>query len=188
MIVATDKEEYTMRIAAAALLLLFMTTVHAQETCPDWLNRDINKLHSKDTANLCKLVAGKVALIVNTASDCGYTPQFKGLEALYKQYKDKGLVILGFPSDSFDQERADAAETAEVCYINYGVTFPMLAASPVKGEQANAVFKHLNAKLGEPKWNFNKYLVDRAGNPVKHFESGVKPDDKEFIEAIEALL
>lgn len=175
-------------IATAWLLIMTMTTVHAKPECPGWLDRDLNKLHSKDTVNLCELAAGKVALIVNTASDCGYTPQFKGLEALYRKYKEKGFVILGFPSDSFDQERADAAETAEVCYINYGVTFPVLAASPVKGEQANEVFKHLNTKLGEPKWNFNKYLVDRSGNPVKHFESGTKPDDKQLIEAIEALL
>lgn len=175
-------------IAIAWLLIMTMTTVHAKSDCPDWLDRDLNKLHSKDTVNLCELAAGKVALIVNTASDCGYTSQFKGLEALYRKYKEKGFVILGFPSDSFEQERDDAAETAEVCYINYGVTFPMLATSPVKGEQANTVFKHLNAKLGEPKWNFNKYLIDRGGNPVKYYESGTRPDDKELISAIESLL
>lgn len=177
-----------MKSIATAWLLMMMTTVQAQAACPDWLNRDLNKLHSRDTVNLCELAAGKVALIVNTASDCGYTPQFKGLEKLYKEYKDKGFVILGFPSDSFNQERDAAEETAEVCYVNYGVTFPMLATSPVKGEKANEVFKHLNAKLKEPEWNFNKYLVDRAGNPVRHFESGTKPDDQELISGIEELL
>ncbi len=169
-------------------LLMVMTTLHAKSDCPDWLQQDFNKLHSKETVNLCKLTAGKVVLLVNTASDCGYTPQFKGLESLYKQYKDKGLVIIGFPSDSFNQERDDDEETAEVCYINYGVTFPMVAASTVTGKQANSVFQYLNTQLGEPKWNFNKYLIDRAGKPVTHFESNTRPDDKELLEAIEKLL
>jgi glutathione peroxidase len=165
-----------------------MTDVYAQSDCPEWLDQRPGKLHSKDTLSLCELTAGKVALIVNTASDCGYTPQFKGLEALYRQYKDQGFVIIGFPSDSFNQERDDAAETAEVCYVNYGVTFPMTAASPVKGKDANPVFRQLGAELGAPKWNFNKYLLDRAGKPVRHFGSGDKPDDKELTAAIEALL
>ncbi|HEX7026842.1 MAG TPA: glutathione peroxidase [Gammaproteobacteria bacterium] len=177
-----------MKTLMIASLLLFTAAAQAEPQCPEWLQQEMTKLHSKDTLDLCELTGGKVALIVNTASDCGYTPQFKGLEALYKQYKDKGLVIIGFPSDSFNQERDDAAETAEVCYVNYGVTFPVTAASPVKGEQANPVFQHLNAKLKEPQWNFNKYLIDRHGKPVKHYESGVKPDDKELTAAIEALL
>lgn len=179
-----------MKAFVIACLILTMTISYAQSdsNCPDWLNHKLSKLHSKDTLNLCELTAGKVTLIVNTASDCGYTKQFKGLEALYKEYKDKGLVIIGFPSDSFNQERDDAKETAEVCYVNYGVTFPMLATTPVKGKEANPVFQHLGAKLQEPEWNFNKYLIDRSGKPVQYFESGVKPDDKDFIAAIEALL
>jgi glutathione peroxidase len=177
-----------MKTLISVLLLMVMTTAQAKTDCPDWLQQDLQKLHSSDKVNLCELAAGKVALIVNTASDCGYTPQFKGLETLYKKYKDDGLVIIGFPSDSFNQERADAKETAEVCYINYGVTFPMLAASPVKGKDANPVFQHLNAALEEPKWNFNKYLVDRSGKPVKHFGSHTEPDDKELTAAIEGLL
>lgn len=177
-----------MKTLIPALLLLLATSAQAETPCPDWLQHDMNKLHSKQVLNLCDLTRGRVALIVNTASDCGYTPQFKGLEKLYEQYKDKGFVIVGFPSDSFDQERDDAAETAKVCYINYGVTFPMLATSPVKGEQANPVFRHLDNALGEPKWNFNKYLIDRDGKPVKHFESDTKPDDEELLSAIEGLL
>jgi glutathione peroxidase len=181
-------KEYDMKSLAIACLVLAMTASYAQADCPDWLQQDMSKLHSQETLNLCALTAGKVALIVNTASDCGYTPQFKGLEALYQQYKEKGFVIIGFPSNSFHQERADAAETAKVCYANYGVTFPMLAASPVKGKDANPVFKHLGAELGEPKWNFNKYLIDRSGKPVQHFESDVKPSSAELSAAIEALL
>lgn len=177
-----------MKTLTIALSLLFAASAHAEPQCPDWLRHDMSKLHSSDTLNLCALAEGKVALIVNTASDCGYTSQFKGLEGLYKQYKERGLVVIGFPSDSFDQERDDAAETAEVCYINYGVTFPMLATSAVKGEQANPVFQHLNTELQAPGWNFNKYLIDRSGKPVKHFDSDAKPDEKELTAAIEALL
>jgi glutathione peroxidase len=177
-----------MKVLTTVCLLLATTGLNAAPECPDWLQQDMQKLHSSDKFNLCELTAGKVALIVNTASDCGYTPQFKGLETLYKEYKDKGLVIIGFPSNSFHQERDDAKETAEVCFINYGVTFPMLAASAVKGKDANPVFQHLNEKLKAPKWNFNKYLIDRTGNPVNHFGSGTKPDDKELITAIEELL
>ncbi|HEX5055647.1 MAG TPA: glutathione peroxidase [Gammaproteobacteria bacterium] len=177
-----------MKPIIAVCLILTATIAHAETNCPDWLQQNMNKLHSQETLNLCALTAGKVALIVNTASDCGFAPQFKGLEALYQQYKEKGFVIIGFPSNSFHQERDDAAETAEVCYVNYGVTFPMLAASPVRGEQANPVFKYLDAELGKPKWNFNKYLIDRSGKPVRHFGSYTKPDSKKLTEAIEALL
>jgi glutathione peroxidase len=165
-----------------------MTTSHAQSDCPGWLQQDLQKLHSSEKVNLCKLAAGKVTLIVNTASDCGYTPQFKGLEALYQQYKEKGFVIIGFPSDSFFQERDDAAETAEVCYLNYGVSFPMVESSSVLGRKTNPVFKHLKAELGTPRWNFNKYLLDRAGKPVERFGAGTTPDDKKLISAIESLL
>jgi glutathione peroxidase len=164
------------------------TQVQAQPQCVDWLNHEMHKLHSSETVNLCQLTANKVTLIVNTASECGYTPQFKGLEALYQQYKDKGLVIVGFPSDTFMQEHDDAEKTAEVCYKNYGVTFPMVAASKVFGKQANPVFKHLNAKLGVPKWNFHKYLIDRSGNAIEHFGAGTKPDDQKLIAAIEGLI
>ncbi|MGL5359787.1 MAG: glutathione peroxidase, partial [Shewanella sp.] len=102
-------------------------------TCPDYLNVQMRKLHSQDSVNLCELTQGKPVLIVNTASNCGYTSQFKSLEALHKQYKDKGLVVIGFPSDDFFQEENDEKDTAKVCYINYGVTFTMLATSGVRG-------------------------------------------------------
>jgi glutathione peroxidase len=177
-----------MELFTAAWLLLAATGTQTQPQCPDWLNHNLPKLHSSDTVNLCQLTAQKVTLIVNTASQCGYTPQFTGLEKLYQQYKDKGLVIVGFPSDTFFQEHGEAEKTAEVCYKNYGVTFPMVASSKVVGGKANPVFKHLNAKLGMPKWNFHKYLIDRDGNPIKKFGAGTKPDDPELITAIEALL
>lgn len=138
--------------------------------------------------NLCSVAAGHPLLIVNTASHCGYTPQFKGLEALHEKYRARGLVVIGFPSDSFNQESADAAETAEVCYKNFGVTFTMLEASPVKGAGANPVFRELAKQTREPSWNFNKYLVTADGKVARYFDSGVTPESKELNEAIERVL
>lgn len=161
--------------------------VHAAD-CPAYLNHDFQKLHSSENLNVCKSFAGKPLLIVNTASHCGYTPQFKGLEALYEKYKDRGLVVVGFPSDDFNQEAKDQAETAEVCYINYGVKFTMLAPTPVKGPGANPVFRELNRQSHEPTWNFNKYLVAPDGKVAKYFDSDVAPESPELGAAIEKLL
>jgi glutathione peroxidase len=142
---------------------------------------------SKET-NLCEAHAGDVILVVNTASECGYAPQFEGLEALYQEYRDDGLVVLGFPSDDFQQELDDEKATADVCYVNYGVSFPMFATSSVKGENANALFKALNAAAGEPGWNFNKYLIDRDGQVVQRFEARVTPTDSVLEERVAELV
>lgn len=142
---------------------------------------------SKET-NLCEAHAGDVILVVNTASECGYAPQFEGLEALYQEYRDDGLVVLGFPSDDFQQELDDEKATADVCYVNYGVSFPMFATSSVKGENANALFKALNAAAGEPGWNFNKYLIDRDGQVVQRFEARVTPIDSVLEERVADLV
>ncbi|MFT3906455.1 MAG: glutathione peroxidase [Steroidobacteraceae bacterium] len=175
----------TMRMALLALLA--GSSSWAAE-CPAWLNQDFRKLRSNESVNLCKLADGKPLLIVNTASHCGFTPQFQGLEALHEKYKDRGLVVVGFPSDSFNQEAKDDAETAEICYINYGVKFTMLAASPVKGADANGVFKELARQSTEPGWNFNKYLVKPDGTVVRHYDSKVTPDSPELNQDIEAIL
>ncbi|KFZ39265.1 glutathione peroxidase [Shewanella mangrovi] len=156
--------------------------------CPDYLNRDMRKLHSSQTVNLCELTQGKPVLIINTASHCGFTPQFKGLEALHKRYADKGLVVIGFPSDDFFQEEDDEKDTAKICYINYGVTFTMLATSAVRGSDVNPVFKYLDDKAGSPKWNFYKYLVSGDGKQVQQFSSRVTPDSEELNQAIDKLL
>jgi glutathione peroxidase len=156
--------------------------------CPAWLDHEFKRLHSSKTVNLCDEFAGRPLLIVNTASHCGYTGQFEGLEALHRKYRDRGLVVVGFPSNDFRQEAGDEAETAEVCYVNYGVTFTMIATSPVKGDEANPVFKELVRQAGEPAWNFNKYLVAADGKVVEHFKSSVTPQSGTMEKAIEQLL
>jgi glutathione peroxidase len=174
------------RIAFTAVLAFFSGIAAAD--CPEFLNHSFKKLRSHDSVNLCRLAAGKPLLIVNTASHCGYTPQFKGLEALHQTYSPRGLVVVGFPSDDFHQEAQNAEETAEVCFVNYGVTFTMLAASPVRGAAANAVFKELNRRTVEPSWNFNKYLVSADGKSIQHFDSTVTPESDALKKAIEAAL
>ena len=131
---------------------------------------------------------GRVVLIVNTASHCGYTPQFKGLQALHEKYKGQGLVVVGFPSDDFQQEAKDEAETAEVCFLNYGVTFTMLSPTVVTGRNANPVFAELARQQRQPGWNFNKYLVTPAGKVTAYFDSNATPDSAQLNQAIGALL
>ncbi|WP_244325800.1 glutathione peroxidase [Shewanella aestuarii] len=157
-------------------------------SCPDYLNVEARKLHSQENINLCELTEGKTVLIVNTASNCGFTPQFEALESVHQQYKDKGLVVIGFPSDDFFQEEKDEAKTADVCFINYGVTFTMVATSAVRGSDVNSVFAYLNEKSAAPKWNFYKYLVSADGETVTQFNSRVKPDSEQLKEAIEKEL
>lgn len=160
----------------------------ANASCPDYLDHSMRKLHSQDQVNLCEVQSGKPMLIINTASHCGYTKQFKSLEALYQSYRDQGFNVVGFASDDFNQEAKDEAKAAEVCYVNYGVTFTMIAPSSVKGEDANPVFKELATQTEAPSWNFNKYLVDSDGNVVQHFGSNTRPDSEELRSAIESVL
>lgn len=125
---------------------------------------------------------GKTVLIVNTASKCGLTPQFEGLEKLYGKYRDKGLVILGFPCNQFaNQEPGDEKQISEGCLINYGVSFPMFSKIEVNGENAHPLYKFLKKKLpgflgSKIKWNFTKFLVDKNGKPVKRFAPVTKPE------------
>ncbi len=135
---------------------------------------------------------GKVVIVVNTASKCGLTPQYKGLEELYKKYKDKGLVILGFPCNQFaQQEPGDVDSIKEVCQINYGVTFPMFKKVDVNGKEAHPIFKHLKNELkgilgNGIKWNFTKFLIGRDGNGIKRFSPKTEPKDieKYIVEAL----
>ena len=126
---------------------------------------------------------GQVVLVVNTASECGFTPQFEGLEALYKEKAKDDFVILGFPADDIaNQEPRDDAEIAEFCEANFGVTFPMFSKSNVVDDPVNPLFAALAADLGEPTFNFNKYLLDRKGRPVERFDTSVEPNDPELLE------
>ncbi len=156
--------------------------------CPAFLDQDFTRLRSTEKLNLCKAFAGKPLLIVNTASHCGFTGQFEGLEALYQKYRTRGLVVVGFPSDDFHQEAAKEAEVAEVCFVNYGVKFPMFAPSVVTGAKANPVFRELARQTQEPRWNFNKYLVAADGKVTGYYGSTVTPESKELNAAIEKLL
>jgi len=165
-----------------------VATASAAESCPAFLDQEYRKLHSSESVNLCTLGAGKPLLIVNTASHCGFTPQFKGLEEAYQKYKARGLVVVGFASDDFNQEAKDEAEAATMCFLNYGVKFTMLAPQHVKGPEANAVFKELARQTREPMWNFNKYLVTADGKVAQYFDSSVAPESQQFIEAVEKLL
>jgi glutathione peroxidase len=132
---------------------------------------------------------GKVALVVNVASECGFTPQYAGLEALYQEYSPKGLVVLGFPSNQFGaQEPGSAEEIQAFCQKNYGVQFPMFEKVATKGAGQSPVYQLLSEKHGEPRWNFHKYLVGKDGS-VKHaFPSKVAPDAQELRAAIDAAL
>ena len=138
---------------------------------------------------------GKVVMLVNVASKCGYTPQYEGLEKIYKQYKDQGFVILGLPANNFGaQEPGTNEEIQEFCRINYGVTFPVFSKISVKGEDKHPLYKYLTEKetnpdfAGEIKWNFNKFLVSRDGKVIARFESADKPEDAKVTQAIEGAL
>ena len=164
---------------------LFMTPASA---CPATLNHTLPRLQDEKPQSLCQY-AGKVILVVNTASYCGFTRQYKGLEALHEKYQAQGLVVLGFPSNDFAQEKASNKEIAEFCENTFGVKFPMFAASSVKGDQANPFFRQLIAQgATPPRWNFYKYLIGRDGRLVDSFNSMTEPDGRTLITAIEKSL
>lgn len=171
----------------AALACVGGTATAFANECPAALNIEVRQLHSSKVHNLCDFYrAGKPLLIINTASHCGYTKQFAGLESLHQKHKDDGLTVLGFPSNSFKQEEQSEEGTARVCYENYGVTFTMFEHVDVKGEGAHPVFRYLAAQSQEPQWNFNKYLLHRG--KVQHFSSEVAPASVEIESAITADL
>jgi glutathione peroxidase len=156
--------------------------------CVPLLDHTVPRLQDDAPQSLCQY-SGKVLLIVNTASFCGYTPQYEGLEALQKRYGARGLVVLGFPSNDFNQEPKENKEIADFCFDTYGVKFPMFAKTTVVGAKAHPIYKQLTAATGQPpRWNFHKYLVDRKGQVVASLPSKVEPNDKELIQRIEKLL
>ena len=161
----------------------------AAKSCPAILHQSFNRLQDEAPQDLCQY-AGKVVLVVNTASYCGFTSQYQGLEKLYAKYGKQGLVVLGFPSNDFGkQEPGNSKEIADFCFNTYGVKFPMFAKSSVKGPAANPLHANLIKLTGkEPKWNFTKYLIDRNGKVIEYFPSKVEPEDKALVGKIEAAL
>lgn len=156
--------------------------------CPAILNQNVLRLQDEKPQNLCQY-SGRVVLIVNTASYCGFTPQYKGLEALYDKYKADGLVVLGFPSNDFSQEPDSNQQIADFCENTFGVKFPMFTKTAVKGENASKLFKELSAATKTtPKWNFYKYLISRDGQKIKSFSSMTGPQDASFVKAVEAFM
>ncbi len=147
------------------------------------------RLQDEAPQPLCQY-AGKVLLVVNTASFCGFTPQYEGLEALHAKYAARGLVVLGFPTNDFgQQEPGSAKQIAELCFNTYGVKFPMFSKTTVKGTLANPLFVSLAQATGKaPGWNFHKYLVDRQGRAVGSFDSNVTPTSPALVARIEAAL
>jgi len=165
--------------------LLFLVSTSTMAACPPLLDRKMQTLDER-TQSLCDY-AGKVLLVVNTASQCGFTPQYEGLEALYRKYQAKGLVVLGFPMNDFGaQEPGSNQEISTFCVNEYAIDFPMFAKTGLK---TNPLYAELMRATGQaPRWNFHKYLVDRKGERVQSYGTRVEPSDAKLLNAIEQLL
>lgn len=160
-----------------------------QTHCPGLLRDTYPRLQDDAPQSLCQY-AGQVILVVNTASYCGFTRQYDGLERLYERYRDQGFVVLGFPSNDFGQQEPDSnRKIADFCRNTYSIKFPMFAKSSVRGTDANPLFKKLARLTGDtPGWNFHKYLISRDGRQVMSFGSQIAPESKTMTEAIEKML
>lgn len=180
----------TPRLLLPLALAALMGSAHAAD-CPALLNREIPRLQDEKPQNLCQY-AGKVVVVVNTASFCGFTPQYKGLEALYTRYRERGLVVLGFPSNDFSQEPGDNKTIADFCENTYGVKFPMFIKTRVSdsaGAQKSPLFAELKQATGDaPTWNFHKYVIARDGKTVQSFGTMTSPDSSSFVKSVEKLL
>ena len=175
-------------LCLAAPLALLGAPFASANTCPALLNHQFARLQDGAPQNLCQY-AGKVLLVVNTASYCGFTKQYEGLEALFAKYREQGLVILGFPSNDFEQETGDAKQIAELCFNTYGVRFPMFDKTVVTGAKANPLYLQLRQATGvSPRWNFHKYLVGRDGRVIEQFASATEPMGRTLTKAVEMAL
>ena len=160
----------------------------ATAACPALLQHTFPRLQDEKPQPLCQY-RGRVLLVVNTASFCGFTPQYEGLEKLYAKYRDRGLVVLGFPSNDFAQEGGSNKEIADFCENTFGVKFPMFGKSAVRGSDANPLFRELARQTGRaPLWNFHKYLIGRDGMVVANYSSLTRPDDPALVRALEQQL
>ena len=177
-----------MRSALALVLLLIGPPAWACES--DLLNQDFRRLAAKESVNLCEAYQGKVILVVNTASKCGNTPQYDGLEAMYEKYRSDGLVVLGFPSNDFmGQEPGTEEQIQEFCRLTYGVEFPMFEKTTVKRGNAHPFFHALAEASGTyPTWNFHKFLIGRDGQFQAEFSPRTRPEDQQLVAAVEREL
>ena len=169
------------------LLLLLLTALPAQaKTCSPLLDFEMRTLDEKETVSLCEAYQGKVILVVNTASKCAYTDQYASLEKLYDDYRDQGLVVLGFPSNDFgNQEPGTEKQIKAFCRMTYGVRFPMFAKTRVAERSADPLYRKLAGTAGRyPQWNFHKYLIDREGELVADYPSAIDPLREPLLGAI----
>lgn len=174
----------------ALLASLAWSQATLAETCPASLDFEKRPLTGETPVSLCDVMQGKVVLVVNTASKCGYTYQYEGLEKLYDRYRERGLVVAGFPSNDFaGQEPGTEQQIRKFCRLTYGVEFPMFEKVHVKGKAADPFYQHLARETGHsPRWNFHKYLIDREGRVVGSFPGNVEPGDPRLVGRIEDLL
>ena len=174
-----------------SLVIALALVPAAASACSELLQHAYRPLAGKEKVELCSLFEGKVLLVVNTASKCGFTPQYEALEALQAKYADQGFAVVGFPSNDFmNQEPGSEQQIQEFCTLTYGVKFPMFEKVHVKGDEATPIYVQLAAQAGGqyPTWNFYKYVVDREGKVVQSFPSKVKPDAPELTGLIERLI
>ncbi len=179
-----------MRYVILMNIFLALTGSVVQAKCNELMNHEFRYLAGKEKIRLCEKFADQVVLVVNTASKCGYTKQYDGLEKLHDELKPKGFSVLGFPSNDFmGQEPGTEKEIQEFCTLTYGIKFPMFEKTTVKGDSAHPFYQALaNAADDAPDWNFHKYLIDRNGKFIATFGPGTKPDDENLRAAIELAL
>lgn len=180
---------HLMMAGAVFLLPGVVQAENAASACPPTLDVEKRLLAEDQTLNLCDAYQGKVILVVNTASKCAFTPQYDGLEALYRKHKEDGLVVLGFPSDDFRQEYRDEQQIQDFCRLTYSIEFPIFEITSVRKGTEDPLYRQLASQSGEyPRWNFHKYLMARDGRVVASFPSQVAPDDPDLVRTIEQLL
>ena len=178
------------KLSAIVFIWLGSSGAVTANECPAALDFQKRMLAGDEVVHLCEIMDDKVVLVVNTASKCAYTPQYEGLEQLYEKYRERGLVVAGFPSNDFaNQDPGSEKEIRDFCRLTYSVKFPLFEKVRVRGQDRDEFYQHLVAVTGdEPRWNFHKYLIDRDGNVVASFPSQVTPGDGQLIDAIEELL
>ena len=192
---ATHSPRFLLVMTLASVATLLAAQAHAATpptraaaSCSGLLQQDLLRLQDEKPQSLCQY-HGKVVVVVNTASFCGFTSQYHGLEALHTKYKDRGLVVLGFPSNDFSQESGSNKEIAAFCESTFGVKFPMFTKTRVRGKDASPLFRQLADKTGTaPSWNFYKYVIARDGASVVSFNSATEPTSQKFITEIEKQL